>query len=211
VLLLSTWYLASRHYRRRWAIATVGLLMGVVVTLTIAGLNLGAIIFSNSLPTTNVARYGELRAQMGNSPDNHFPEQIPADAEHVWFYYRPGLLQGRTDLQLRLQLPAERISEVQKKYEGIAVDHRVGPRAREGEDCQKAFFAPGPCAVPPSCFRLPRLYATGGEPAEFSQEYEFFVLGAVAANPSTCWNHGDTWGVAVNRAEAQVVYWASSW
>ena len=90
----------------------VGVLLPMLLVLGLAYLHL---IFKPSIEeVADASRYTAVLNDLGyptppslNVPTlGHFPSSIPATASNVRFFYRPHFLQGGTQLQLRVNLPA---------------------------------------------------------------------------------------------------------
>jgi hypothetical protein len=196
-LLLLTWYLASRHYRRRWPIMA-GALIPVVMSLLLAAfLGIGASMEIEQRPITDVARYHEFyERERSSGVSSHFPNQIPSDAEDAWLFYQPAVWQGGMEARLGLQLPEQRVSELWENYKSTAIGHRMGA---DNACCNRI----GPETEFGACTRVPPPYATGEEPVDLPGSCDIFILGRDGHQ-----GHGEGWGVAIDRSVAKVVYWA---
>lgn len=148
---------------------------------------------------TDVAQYTEIRAQLGDSiAVRHFPQTIPSDATDVRFFYEPGFLQGGTILQLKLKLPANRIDELYSQYRNMAIYTFVG-----GDTNQANLLDDVP---------IPFFYASDNDEHSFPATYEIIVLGAEPyGKPDFKWNHGTTYGVAIDKSGSEIVYWLEDW
>jgi hypothetical protein len=201
--------------KRKWLLWLVcGLGIGqVLCALALLALVVSVLesraMFSGSTDPLGYESTG-IRYMLAEWPEaGHFPEHIPADAEQVWFYFFRYPFGDGPDrhLQLRLQLPAERVGELWETYEAAAIEHRT---ASTKATCKPTTDS-AECA---SCTPLPKLRATGRvlrEFPEFPPTYDFFFLGEDSGGGNSCWEHGRTWGVAIDRSASQVVYWLSFW
>ena len=128
----------------------------------------------------------------------HFPATIPSNATNVRFFFRPHVLQGGTQMQLRVSVPSEQVA---------AVLEAVKPAAKEvqtGGDMFDALNEHG--GLPSSMFRD----GANGAFAPLPKEFQVFVLDAKASSQSG-WDKGYSYGVAVNEKEGEVIYWIEDW
>ncbi|MBM3152134.1 MAG: hypothetical protein FJZ96_08030 [Chloroflexi bacterium] len=149
---------------------------------------------------TDPAKYATLRAQLGDGAAvQHFPLTIPTEAINVRFYYRPSLFQGGTSFQLRLTLPTDQVDKQYSEFSAQAIHSYIG-----GDTNVHVNLSDG---VPTT------LFFTGDNAQQsFPTTYEILVLGAMPYGDSNfIWNHGMTYGVAINNSESIVVYWLEDW
>jgi hypothetical protein len=138
----------------------------VVITLLLSLLLVGSLLWAvrdlraDTSDVTDPSRYQQILSQLQNGqvdePDitlAHFPSTIPPDATNVRFFYRPHFLQGGTELQLRIVLPAIKVARI--------------------DSATKATSRPTtlPANFPGINFR-----DTNGEAAELPADFQVYVL-----------------------------------
>jgi len=136
------------------------------------------------------AQYASILSQAGSSPAlAHFPSSIPANASLVRFHYHPKIFQGGTALQLRLRLPVAELEDASSRFAEVSVS--------------------------PNGMPMPRFYtgdANEQNGAPFPSSYDILALGATdLGSEGNSWNHGVAYGVAVNHAASEIVYWYEDW
>jgi hypothetical protein len=193
-----------------WVLGTI-LLISLVALVGFLGLRNG--FFKSSSPTahasqpsiirgavTDVAQYSETLAQLGDYvPSRHFPQTIPPDATEVRFYFLPSFLQGGTIMQLRLKLPVDQIDELYSQFGNAAIHTFVGGDTN--------IHANLPDGVPTTFF-----YTSDSDQPSFPVTYEIIVLGAEPyGKPDLIWNHGISYGVAIDKSSSVIVYWLEDW
>jgi hypothetical protein len=150
---------------------------------------------------TDTSRYGEIRNQRWSNNDlvRHFPHDIPSDAQGVRIAYSHGLLPGSSFFQARLKQPPEKIQKLLSQYRNQAKYKYIGGNTND--------HANQPNGVPTTFFY------TSDSPAEsFPASYEILVLNAQdQGKPGFKWNHGDSYGVAIDSSAAEIIYWAEKW
>lgn len=156
--------------------------------------------------TTNISPTsypGHLKQWQPKGIVAHFPASIPSHATNVRFSETPGFLQGGGHLQLHLVLPTP---DVQSLIQTLTT------QAKHIYPGGGSFFSQvnsNPGGVPTTTFHT----APGGGGGSFPPDFTFYVLGArhYQGGPNPSWNHGETWGVAINPKSNAVVYWAEDW
>ena len=141
-------------------------------------------------PVTELDQYSEILESFADNPSlRHFPDQIPADVSAAYLYYHPGFLQGGTVFQLRLQLPKEQILVEKERWLAQAIDiSEYG-------------------SIP-----LRSLRAGHEAGIQIPETFELIWLGAEpAGNGDYEWNHGSTYGVAIDEISSEIVYWFEWW
>jgi hypothetical protein len=151
---------------------------------------------------TDAARYSEIRDDdWHNGPlVQHFPDEIPANATDVHVLYSLPFMQKGAYFQLRFKLPPQQIADLLAEYNARAVWKYKGCCYTVGEN------------DPP----LPTFYVDDSpDGAVRPVNYTIFVLGAQPRGgsdpPDFPWNHGHTYGVAINSSISEVLYWAEAW
>lgn len=150
---------------------------------------------------TDTTRYKEIRNQLWSDPGQlkHFPNQIPADAKDIRIAYSPGFLQGGSFFQIRLKQSPEEIKKLLSQYRNNA-KHKY-----RGGDTNDHINQPN--GVPTTFF-----YTNDSSGGTFPDAYEILVLDATDRGKSGFkWNHGDSYGVAINSSASEIIYWAEQW
>jgi hypothetical protein len=130
----------------------------------------------------------------------HFPQKIPVDAVDTKFVYSSGSLEGANFLQLRIKQPLTKIKKLHSKYLALAKYKYQGGNTNDHINL--------PNGVPTTFF-----YTSGEESIlDFPNSYQILVLGVQnRGREGFKWNHGDSYGVAIDDATSEIVYWAESW
>ncbi|MFK0734265.1 MAG: hypothetical protein ACFKPT_12085 [Gloeotrichia echinulata GP01] len=150
---------------------------------------------------TDTSRYRELRESLSsaNYPIKHFPINIPADAQNVKISYTPGFLQGGSYFQIRLKQSPDKIKKLLSQYKDIAKYEYRGGNTNDHTNL--------PQGVPTTFF-----YTSDSPEESFPPTYKILVLGAQdRGSPGFKWNHGDSYGVAIDSSTSDIVYWAEQW
>jgi hypothetical protein len=133
----------------------------------------------------------------------HFPAKIPDDAKDIKFYYRAGLMQGGTNIELRMQMPEREFESIIQKHRTSAIlilDH-LGVKIDKESD-QKVDFELSLKFYTVSRTELTDEYQIGPLPVG----YEIFLL-----HLKGHWNHGKTAGISASRERKEIIYWAAVW
>ncbi len=129
----------------------------------------------------------------------HFPATIPNQATDVRVIYYPGSSEYGRIFQLQMKLPEEEINQALFEYRDIA-KHKY----RGGDTNDHANQKNGV----PTTF----LYTRDLQAGTFPSTYEILVLNANNRGTSDFpWNHGDSYGVAIDKMALKIVYWAEEW
>lgn len=159
--------------------------------VTIATFVLGAQLFFSIKPVTNVARYGKIKPRWPAELVSHFPAKASRDSA---FYFRPGVLQGGSLMQLQEKLTQAEAEAAIQRFSKGAIEIRKGGGERKTD-------------IP-----TPILLAGKSDYEEFPAD---FIIITIKAEPTSehppKWNHGKTAGVAVNARSGVIVYWAEEW
>jgi len=150
---------------------------------------------------TDTSRYKEIRNQLwsNNNQVKHFPNEIPVDAKGVRIAYSPGFLQGGSFFQIKLKQPPKKIEKLLSQYKNSAKHKYIGGNTND--------HIKQPNGVPTTFFY------TNDPPGEsFPATYEILVLDAAdKGRPGFKWNHGNSYGVAINSSASEIIYWAEKW
>jgi hypothetical protein len=149
---------------------------------------------------TDTSRYKEIRHQLWFSQDEikHFPTEISVGVENVRLAYSPGVSQTGSYFQIRLKKSPQQIQQLLTQYRKQA-RHKY----RGGDTNVHANL---PNGVPTTFFY------TGETTESFPPSYEILVLNAEdKGRPGFKWNHGDSYGVAIDSSASEIIYWAEKW
>jgi hypothetical protein len=149
---------------------------------------------------TDTSRYSEIRQKLVSDKYQvkHFPKGIPADAKDVRIAYSPGFSQGGSFFQIRLKQSPEKIKQLLSQYKSVAKHEYKGGNTNDHANL--------PNGVPTTFF-----YTSDAEES-FPPSYEVLVLNAQdRGSPGFKWNHGDSYGVAIDSSASEIVYWAEQW
>ncbi|MBD2525754.1 hypothetical protein [Nostoc sp. FACHB-133] len=150
---------------------------------------------------TDTSRYKEIRNQLWSDNDRvkHFPNQIPTDAKDVHIAYSPEFLQGNTFFQIRLKQPPNKIEKLLSQYRNSAKYKYRGGNTNDHINQLNG--------VPTTFF-----YTSDSSTESFPATYEILVLNADdKGRPGFKWNHGDSYGVAINTSASEIIYWSEKW
>jgi hypothetical protein len=184
----------------------------VQIVLTTVFLAIGGSIyiinrdFNEALkPVTDPSQYEEVLAKFENSLTvKHFPLKIPATAKNVRLYYLPGFLQGGTMLELRMKLAPEQIKIIEAEFFKQAKRKYI-PAAKNNSPTKEN--SPTGMNVEYNY----KSYTGVLNGANFPSNYKLLVLEDTRGAPKYDWNHSDTYGVAIDPANSEVVYWLEDW
>jgi len=150
---------------------------------------------------TDTSRYKEIRNYLWSDNDQikHFPNEIPTDAKGVRIAYSPEFSQGGSFFQIKLKQPPKKIEKLLSQYRNSAKHKYIGGNTNNHIN--------QPNGVPTTFFY------TSDSPAEsFPATYEILVLNAEdKGRAGFKWNHGDSYGVAINSSDSEIIYWAEKW
>jgi hypothetical protein len=156
-------------------------------------------------PVIDSSRYAEIRSKFEDSLlVKHFPIDIPADAKNVDLYYLPGFMQGGTFLQLRMQLSPEKIKTIETDFLKSAKRKYI-PGAKNNSPIEED--SPTGMKVEYNY----KSYTGESNGGNFPSNYKLLVLEDTRGAPKYDWNHSDIYGVAIDPATSEVVYWLEDW
>jgi hypothetical protein len=156
-------------------------------------------------PVIDSSRYAEIRSKFEDSLlVKHFPIDIPADAKNVDLYYLPGFMQGGTFLQLRMQLSPEKIKTIETDFLKSAKRKYI-PGAKNNSPVEED--SPTGMKVEYNY----KSYTGESNGGNFPSNYKLLVLEDTRGAPKYDWNHSDIYGVAIDPATSEVVYWLEDW
>jgi len=174
------------------------LIIAVVAVVSALGIVAFRTWAAHALPVaeTDPARYPAVLATwQPTGLVKWFPPTIPSDAKSVHFSACPGALQGTPWIELRLQLPAEKVDAIEAAARG-ATTHVYPPDHR--------FTLPADAGNWP----IPN-YHTGERPEQFQfpATFKIYVIDAVDRGMGS-WDPYDSYGVAISKSTGEVIYWA---
>lgn len=161
--------------------------------------------FNNKKETEIVvdnSNYQEIRHNTWSNQTqiNHFPAIIPSVAKDVRVIFYPGSPEYGRIFQLRMKLSKQQIKKALNKYRNIAKHQYQGGDTNDHANQENGV---------PTTF----LYTSDLQAESFPSTYEILVLNANNRGTSDdfSWNHGDSYGVAINNTTLEIVYWAEEW
>ena len=149
---------------------------------------------------TDTSRYKEIRNQLWSDNDQvkHFPNEIPTDAKNVRIAYSPES-QGTSFFQIRLKQPPNKIEKLLSQYRSCALHNYRGGSTNDHIN--------QPNGVPTTFF-----YTSDSHTESFPASYEILVLNTEdKGRPGFKWNHGNSYGVAINTSASEIIYWSEKW
>ncbi|AFZ28065.1 hypothetical protein Cylst_6094 [Cylindrospermum stagnale PCC 7417] len=180
----------------------------ILFSLGSMGIVAGSFLFRNTFSRagetqiiTDKSRYREIRTKLWSDIHEikHFPSGIPADAQGVHLAYSPGLMQASSFFQIRLKQSPEKIQNLLSHYRNISQHQYRGGDTNDHSN--------QPNGVPTTFF-----YTSNSANESFPVTYEILVLNAKnRGTPGFKWNHGDSYGVAIDSSASEIVYWAEKW
>ncbi len=150
---------------------------------------------------TDTSQYQEIRNHRWADIQQiqHFPQQIPTDAQVLQMAYASGLNPGSSSLQIRLKEPQAKIKNLLTQYKKISQHQYRGGNTNSHSN--------QPNGVPTTFF-----YTSDSEIETFPSSYEILVLKAEdKSQPGAKWNHGNSNGVAIDVTSSEIIYWAEKW
>ncbi len=155
-----------------------------------------------TLAVTNASSYQDIRHNTWSNQTqiNHFPAIIPSEAKDARVVFYPGSPDYGRIFQLRMKLPEQQIKKALNKYRNIAKYKFQGGDTNDHANQKNGV---------PTTF----LYTSDLQAASFPSSYEILVLNANNRGTSDdfSWNHGDSYGVAINNKTSEIIYWAEEW
>lgn len=180
----------------------------ILFSLGSIGIVAGSFLFRNTFSSagetqiiTDTSRYREIRTKLWSDLQEikHFPLEIPTDAQGVNIAYSPGLMQAGSFFQIRLKQSPEKIQKLLSHYKNISQHQYRGGDTNEHSN--------QPNGVPTTFF-----YTSNYAAESFPATYEILVLKANnKGTPGFKWNHGDSYGVAIDSSASEIVYWGEKW
>ena len=149
---------------------------------------------------TDLSQYSDILSESGEHEQlNHFPSQVPPEAIFAKFHFHPRVFQGSTVLQLRLGLSSDAINDLWEKYSELA------KYSCSADDVNDNVIFEG--EVPTTSF-----LTSDSESYDFPSTYEILIIDAVPLGKANFeWNHGISYGVAIDVENLEILYWYEDW
>lgn len=184
-------------------IATVVILFLGSLGIAGSGFFLRKAISSGSQPeiVSDRSEYKNIRHKLWSHREQikHFPTDIPTDASGVRVAYSSGASEGNQFFQLRLKQSPQKIQNLLSQYRAIATHKYQGGNTNDHANQVNG--------VPTTFF-----HTSDSQEDSFPPSYEVLVLGAHdKGNSNFRWNHGDSFGVAIDSSTSEIIYWAEEW
>jgi hypothetical protein len=164
----------------------------VVILLVTAAILWVSHSFKEAVPeVTDAKRYPQILAQLrlngGVSNPSitlaHFPPAIPPNATNVRFFYRPHFLQGGTELQLRVTLPATQVNQL----------------------AAEILAASRPTAVPDNMASVNFRDTNNTGSAQLPPDFNLYILGTWTPPSEAEMEYA--YGIAISLKRNEVIYW----
>ena len=160
-------------------------------------------------PITKISKYRNVKSLRWRDQSliEHFPERIALNAGNPRFYYRGGLLQAGSTIELRVQMPAKDVEEVYATYrpQAKAVFNGVD-RSEQGAEREDILPKWNFMTFPPA------ENETLGKHSLLPKDFEILLLTAQPYNSNPMdWNHGRSSGISISRHRREIIYWAEVW
>jgi hypothetical protein len=150
---------------------------------------------------TDISRYPEIRNHKWSNLQQieHFPLKIPDDAKFLSMAYSSGLIPGSGFFQIRLQHSPAEIQKLLSYYSKNAV------KKYQGGDTNDHIKYPN--GLPTTFF-----YTSQSQVEAFPNSYQILVLNAEDKSKGGFkWNRGNSYGVAIDSAAGEIIYWVEQW
>ncbi|MDB9376199.1 hypothetical protein [Nodularia sphaerocarpa] len=185
----------------------VKIAMIALLSLTSIGIIGGSFFLRKAFSTsdeikviTDTSRYKEIRQQWSNSDHiQHFPDHLPSGTKNVRIAYYSGLPPEGSFFQIRLKQSPEKIQTLLSQYQNMAKHQYKGGSTNDHVNLENG--------VPTTFF-----YTSDASIESFPPTYTILVLDAKdRGTPGFKWNHGHSYGVAIDSSASEIVYWAEKW
>ncbi|WP_089094119.1 hypothetical protein [Nodularia sp. NIES-3585] len=150
---------------------------------------------------TDTSGYQQIRQQLWSNQDyiQHFPDHLPNEAENVRIAYYSGTVSAGSFFQVRLKQSPKKIQKLLSQYQNIAKYDYKGGSTNDHVNLHNG--------VPTTFFYTSDVYQES-----FPPTYEILVLDAKdKGKPGFKWNHGYSYGVAIDSSASEIIYWAEKW
>ena len=164
----------AQHRMKKEILKVIGTIVPVVAVLSFTALFVSWCGFALVPVRTRSAYQPILKYRWENKYIvEHFPAEIPDEAQDIKFYYRAGLMQGGTTIELRMQMPEREFDSIVQNHRAMAkliLDH-LG-KDNDTKSQEKVYFAPPLMFYTVSRAELTDEYQIGPLPAD----YEIFGI-----------------------------------
>ncbi|MBE9199323.1 MULTISPECIES: hypothetical protein [unclassified Nodularia (in: cyanobacteria)] len=156
---------------------------------------------SESQVINDPSRYQEIRQQLWTNHHHiqHFPHDLPSGTKNVRIAYSSGLSSEGSFFQIRLKQSPEKIQKLLSEYQTLAKYQYTGGSTNDHINQENG--------VPTTFF-----YTSDASKESFPPTYTILVLDAQdRGTPGFKWNHGHSYGVAIDSSASEIVYWTEKW
>ncbi|KYC40964.1 hypothetical protein WA1_25465 [Scytonema hofmannii PCC 7110] len=156
---------------------------------------------SQSEIVSDRSEYKDIRHKLWSNQGQikHFPTVLPADALDVRVAYSSGSSEGNRFFQLRLKRSPQTIQNLLSQYRAMALHKYQGGNTNDHANQVNG--------VPTTFF-----HTSDSQEESFPPSYEVLVLGAHDKGSSNFrWNHGESFGVAIDSSTSEIIYWVEEW
>ncbi|MEA5515092.1 hypothetical protein [Nodularia sp. UHCC 0506] len=183
--------------------------IAIIALLSLSSLGIvgGSVFLQNSVNNsskvkiiTDTSRYQEILQHFGSNHEyiTHFPHALYG-AKNVRIAYYSGLPTEEKFFQIRLKHSPEKIQKLLAQYKKIAKYQYTGGNTNDHVNLHNG--------VPTTFF-----YTSDASKESFPATYEILVLDAKdTGTPGFKWNHGHSYGVAIDSSASEIVYWTEKW
>lgn len=127
---------------------------------------------------------------------SHFPKTIPSYAKDISFFQIPQFLQGGDEIYLAYSVSNEEFNALTKEYKDKA-KHIVSSKGEIDSLGNKVYIPGG-------------VYTTLNINLNEKNDFSIFIIDSVPYEPGN-WNHGKSYGTAINKTTGFVLYWFENW
>ena len=138
--------------------------------------------------TKDIGKYERVLRLTDDSLTEHFPNQIPNDAENIYFMHQPRFMQGGEILELRFQTDSEIIQnykdEFSEQAEWIGKNEEVPIQEYE--------------------------FLTWGELKQLPEDFTVYIFSSKPYKAND-WNHGEFSLAAINEKDNEIIFLMENW
>lgn len=175
----------------RLKVITSSVITGISVIVLGVGFSIILIFLSFDIATTetkDIGRYERVLRLTDDSLTQHFPNQIPKDAENIYFMHQPRFMQGGEVLELSFQTDSETIQIYKEKF------------AEQAEWVGKNDEAPV----------HEYEYLTWGEFKKIPEDFTVYIFSSKPYKAND-WNHGEFSLAAINEKDNEIIFLMEDW
>ncbi len=133
---------------------------------------------------------------------NHFPISLPIFAKNIKLSSFQGYLQGGAWIQVRMELPEDKVKELYEYASKRAKQYHNGGGYLSLTDKRKDGLGSA------------NFHTSDNKETEFSMDYRIFIFGARAykiVEKEYNWNHGTSKGMVISLEKNEVIFYAETW